>query len=76
MNQIMAHLPEHRVIFNVKPFTNLAVDYTGAIAYKLSRTRGCKTSKAYISIFVCMSTKAIHVELVSDLTAEAFVAAV
>lgn len=75
MNQIMAHLPEQRVISNIKPFTNVAVDYTGAIAYKLSRTRGCKMSKAYIAIFVCMSVKAIHIELVSDLTAEAFVAA-
>lgn len=75
MNQIMAQLPEHRVISNIKPFTNVAVDYTGAIAYKLSRTRGCKVSKAYIAIFVCMSVKAIHIELVSDLTAEAFVAA-
>jgi len=31
--------------------------------------------KAYISIFVCFSTKAVHIELVTDLTTDAFLAA-
>ena len=28
----------------------------------------------YVAIFVCMSTEAVHLELVSDLTTEAFIA--
>lgn len=75
MTQLMANLPKNRVNFQEKPFTNIAIDYTGAVNYKFSKGRGCKTSKAYIAIFVCMSVKAIHIELVSDLTADAFVAA-
>lgn len=75
MNQMMADLPAARVETFVKPFTNVAVDYTGAINYKLAKGRGYKTSKAYIAIFVCMSIKAIYIELVSDLTAEACIAA-
>lgn len=75
MNQVMADLPAVRVEAYEKPFTNVAVDYTGAVNYKLAKGRGYKTSKAYIAIFVCMSTKAIHIELVSDLTAEACIAA-
>lgn len=37
--------------------------------------RGYKTQKGYIAIFVCMTVKAIHIEAVTDMTAEAFVAA-
>lgn len=76
MAQYMADLPTDRVAAVGKPFTNTAVDYTGAIHVKMSSVRGCKTHKAYIAIFVCMSTKAIHIEAVTDMTAEAFIAAV
>lgn len=75
MTQYMADLPENRVAACEKPFTNTAVDYTGAVWVKMSAGRGAKARKAYIAIFVCLATKAIHVEAVSDLTAEAFISA-
>lgn len=75
MKQIMAHLPKSRVNEVAKPFANTAVDYTGAISIKISNGRGYKTRKGYIAIFVCMSVKAIHIEAVTDMTAEAFIAA-
>lgn len=75
MNQIIAHLPGNRVNTVEKPIFNTAVDYTGHILVKMSNGRGVKTQKAYIAIFVCMSTKAIHIEAVSDMTADAFIAA-
>lgn len=75
MQQQMAHLPAVRVTMADKPFTNTAVDYTGAILVKFSNGRGAKSQKAYISIFVCMATKAIHIEAVGDMTAAAFIAA-
>ncbi|XP_055307194.1 uncharacterized protein LOC129571417, partial [Sitodiplosis mosellana] len=79
MSQLMADLPANRVNIVEKPFTNVAVVvaiHTGAIPYKTAKGRAGKISKAYISIFVCMATKALHIELVSDLTADAFIAAV
>lgn len=75
MNQIMADLPSARVVGNLKPFTNCAIDYTGELITKFNKGKGAKSVKSYASIFVCMSTKAIHIELVSDLTADAFIAA-
>lgn len=41
---------------------------------KQSRIRKSVISKSYIALFVCFAVKAIHVELVSDLTTETFLA--
>lgn len=72
--QLMGSLPKNRVTLS-RPFSNVGVDYAGPIAVRVSKGRGNKTYKGYISLFVCLSTKAIHLELVSDLTSEAFIAA-
>lgn len=37
--------------------------------------RGGKVIKSYICIFVCFAVKAVHLELVTDLTKDAFLAA-
>lgn len=75
LTQKMGNLPIPRITPNLKPFTNSAVDYTGEIKTSCWKGRGSKTQKSYAAIFVCMATKAIHIEIVSDLTAEAFIAA-
>lgn len=74
MQQYMSDLPEARLKPD-KPFAKTAVDYTGAFRIKVKNGRGFRSYKAYVSIFVCMTTRAIHIEAVSDLTADAFIAA-
>ncbi|XP_041986627.1 uncharacterized protein LOC121738548 isoform X1 [Aricia agestis] len=73
-NQLMGDLPPSRIIPS-RPFYHTGLDYTGHILVKANKGRGIKTTKGYVAVFVCMVTKAIHLELVSDLTASAFIAA-
>ncbi|XP_026316034.1 uncharacterized protein LOC113227357 [Hyposmocoma kahamanoa] len=72
--QLMGDLPQQRTTPS-RPFTHTGVDFTGHVEVKLNKGRGVKTSKGYIAIFVCMATKAVHIELVSDLSTETFIAA-
>lgn len=72
--QIMGDLPAVRVTPS-RPFINAGVDFAGPFPILMSKGRGSKTHKAYIAIFICMSTKAIHLELVGDMTSEAFIGA-
>lgn len=71
--QIMGNLPSTRVT-PARPFINSGVDFCGPfwVHYKV---RGKKPQKAYIAVFCCFATKAVHLELVSDLTTEAFIGA-
>lgn len=75
MQQYMSNIPGTRLISNLKPFFNSVIDNTGDIKTKYNKGRGAKVVKSYATIFVCMSTKAVHIELVSDLTATTFIAA-
>lgn len=73
LNQIMGNLPSTRVT-QARPFINSGVDFCGPlwVHYKI---RGKKPHKAYIAVFCCFATKAVHLELVTDLTTEAFIGA-
>ncbi|XP_043467541.1 uncharacterized protein LOC122501843 [Leptopilina heterotoma] len=72
-NYLMENLPENRVSFT-KPFENVGVDYCGPFFVKEHRYRNRTKVKTYVSIFVCLATKAVHLELASDLTSDAFIA--
>ena len=74
MNQAMASLPAARVIPSF-PFTQTGIDYAGPFQVLRSKGRGSKSVKSYIALFVCLSTKAIYLELVGDLTTSSFLGA-
>ncbi|XP_055309915.1 uncharacterized protein LOC129573450, partial [Sitodiplosis mosellana] len=74
-HQLMGNLPSARTEMVEKPFTHTGTDLCGPISLKMSALRGTKTQKGYIVIFICMSTRAIHIEIVTELTAQAFIAA-
>ncbi|XP_044313301.1 uncharacterized protein LOC123037303 [Drosophila rhopaloa] len=66
--QLMGDLPVHRVNPPSRPFIATGVDYTGAIEIKAARLR-------YIAVFICLATKAVHLEAVTGLTPEHFLLA-
>jgi len=70
----MADLPSVRIT-QALPFVNTGCDYAGPILLKDAKVRKPRISKGYICLFVCMVTSAIHLELVTDLTTETFLAA-
>lgn len=74
-HQLMGNLPGARTKVVSKAFTYTGTDLCGPIQLKIMRARGTVTQKGYIVIFICLSTRAIHIEIVTDLTAEAFIAA-
>uniref|UniRef100_A0ABD2VYB7 Integrase catalytic domain-containing protein n=1 Tax=Trichogramma kaykai TaxID=54128 RepID=A0ABD2VYB7_9HYME len=72
--QRMADLPGVRVT-PCRPFKNAGLDYAGPFLLKGSRYRGSYSYKGYFAIFVCMATKAVHLEAVSAYDTSAFLAA-
>lgn len=66
----MASLPRDRVLV-CPPFTNTGCDYAGPFYVRHGSARKTHT-KVYAVIFVCMSTKAVLIELAEDLSAQAF----
>ncbi|KAI8116952.1 hypothetical protein CVS40_11069 [Lucilia cuprina] len=73
LHQLMGNLPEDRVI-RTRPFLNVGIDFLGPITIHY-KVRGKKTDKSYVCVFVCFATKAVHLEVVSDLTSAAFIGA-
>lgn len=70
----MGNLPAHRTL-QCKPFSHTGVDFCGTFEFRASPLRKARIYNGYIAVFVCLSTKAIHLEAVSDMTSEAVLAA-
>ncbi|XP_047543335.1 uncharacterized protein LOC125075669 [Vanessa atalanta] len=71
---LMGQLPEVRLKPS-KAFKSTGVDYAGPINVRVSPGRGTRSYKGYIALFICMVTRAIHLEVVSELSAKGFIAA-
>ncbi|XP_043474389.1 uncharacterized protein LOC122506340 [Leptopilina heterotoma] len=72
--QLMGQLPTERVTPS-RLFLHSGVDYAGPLLLKTWKGRAARTYKAYIALFICESTAAIHLELVTDYSSDAFIAA-
>lgn len=71
--QLLGQLPADRLQPG-QSFDCVGVDYAGPMLIKSGPVRRPVLKKAYVAVFVCFTTKAVHLELVSDLTTAAFIA--
>ena len=70
----MSDLPPARVQIS-RVFAHTGIDYFGWFETKESTRKNARTYKTWCALFVCMSTKAVHIEVVSQFSKEAFLAA-
>ena len=69
MKQKMADLPPERLAANQRPFTFVGIDCFGPILVN----RGRSVVKRYGIIFTCMTVRAVHLEVLPNLTTDAFI---
>lgn len=63
--------PSTRLAHHSRPFSYTGVDYFGPIIVTVGRT----APKRYVALFTCLTTRAVHLELASDLSTGAAVMA-
>lgn len=73
-SQLMGQLPPFRVNVS-RPFVHTGVDLAGPFQCKCVAHRTTRYNKIYMAIFVCMTVKCVHIEVVTDLSTAKFVEA-
>ena len=63
-------LPRERVNYT-RPFECVGVDFTGSIIIRDENVG--ELAKVYVCLFTCAATRAVHLELAKDMTAETFI---
>lgn len=63
-------LPEFRVQQS-RPFQTTGVDFAGPLYVRTTGTEG--TSKTWLCLYTCCATRAVHLDLVPDMTAATFI---
>ena len=69
-SQLMGQLPEQRVAITERVFSGVGVDYAGPFSTR--QGRGRSRAKRYLCLFTCLETRACHLEMAYDMTAQGF----
>ena len=72
-SQCMGQLPAARITPS-PPFTKTGTDFAGPLLLKKGHTRKLVIVKGYVCLFIRLSTRAVHLELVMDLSTDSFLA--
>ena len=71
-HQLMGNLPLEKVTPNL-PFNCVGVEFFDHFMTKYFNQRKGKLSEMYVCSFICLVTKACHLELVTNLPNDAFI---
>ncbi|XP_039280373.1 uncharacterized protein LOC120350555 isoform X2 [Nilaparvata lugens] len=72
--QLMGQLPSVHVNIDF-PFMNVGLDYAGPFSLRIGGPKSRTFGKAYFAFFICKITRAVHIEVVSELSTSVFLAA-
>ncbi|XP_062620904.1 uncharacterized protein LOC134282517 [Saccostrea cucullata] len=73
-NQKMSDLPEDRIEPGQPPFTSVGVDIFGPWEVLTRRTRGgSANSKRWAALFTCLVTRAVHIEVLEEMSSSSFI---
>lgn len=64
---ILGQLPIDRLTPYLRPFTNTGLDYFGPVEVTIGRRR----EKRWVALFTCMSVRAVHLEIATNLSTDA-----
>jgi hypothetical protein len=71
--QKMGNLPEERLTSN-PPFTYVGVDMFGPFHVVTRKTRGgAANNKRWVAMFTCLSSRAVHMEVVEEMSSSSFI---
>ena len=70
-HQLMGQLPPVRTQ-PLRPFQCIGVDFAGPFTTNRGYTRKLMLEKSYVALFICLATKAIHLEVTEDLSTGSF----
>ncbi|XP_053620234.1 uncharacterized protein LOC128680823 [Plodia interpunctella] len=68
---LTGNLPPCRLTHHQRPFTQTGLDYFGPLSVTIARHH----EKRYVALFTCLTTRAVHLEIASSLSADAAVLA-
>ncbi|KAK3102609.1 hypothetical protein FSP39_012632 [Pinctada imbricata] len=72
--QKMSDLPVDRVTPGQPPFTSVGIDIFGPWEVVTRRTRGgSANSKRWAALFTCMATRAVHIEVIEEMSSSSFI---
>ena len=70
--QLLEQLPPYKTSAE-SVFKQVGMDYAGPVLTKSGHIRKSTMMKCYVCVFVSFSVKAVHLELVLDLSSAAFI---